>query len=448
MQKEAKMDVMSFPPDEFAPRRDLVFDRIGPDACALVQGAGPVGGFEVFRQTNEFFYLSGVDIPQAYLWLDGRRRTAVLCLLPQGGHDASEGAAEGGSDFQSLKRRFGVDEVCGLERLADFLTEAPVVFTPFSPAEGRLACQDTLRPAARAVAADPWDALPSREDRLISRLCTRSPGTRIRDLSPILNDLRLIKSPRELAMMRRAAQLCARGVCEAMRATRPDVYEYQLGAVADYVYRMEGVRSEAYRPIIAGGDNIQYAHYFRNNSPLQDGDLVLMDYAPDVCHYTSDIGRMWPVGGRYSPLQRELYGFVVHYHRALLNFIRPGISPGQILAEAADEMRPVIESYPFSKAIYEEAARRMLDFEGHLSHPVGMAVHDVGRYFDRPMQPGLVFALDPQLWVPEEGLYLRVEDTVAVTEQGVEVFTSDCPLALDDVEALLSARVCDCKPLV
>src|SRR6185437_9336390 len=143
---------------------------------------------------------------------------------------------------------------------------------------------------------------------------------------------------------------------------------------------------EGYRAIIAGGANIWYAHYYKIDCPLKDGDLVLMDYSPDLSNYTNDIGRMWPVNGKYSPAQRELYGFIVEYHKCLLRYIRPGVLPEQVLAEAAAEMRPAIARTRFSKEIYEQAALRTLDFRGHLSHPVGMAVHDVGKYFDRPMQ--------------------------------------------------------------
>jgi Xaa-Pro aminopeptidase len=107
------------------------------------------------------------------------------------------------------------------------------------------------------------------------------------------------------------------------------------------------------------------------------------------------------------------------------------------MAEAAAKMAPVIAGWPFSKPIYRAAAERMLAFQGHCSHPVGMAVHDGGRYFGRPMEPGLVFALDPQMWVPEERLYVRVEDTVAITKDSVEILTQGVPLELGEIEALM-----------
>jgi len=161
---------------------------------------------------------------------------------------------------------------------------------------------------------------------------------------------------------------------------------------------------------------------------------VLFDYAPDVAYYTSDIGRMWPVEGTYLPWQRELYGFVVEYHKALLRRIRPGVLAEDILRETAAGMRPVLDGWTFSKPLYRESARRMLEFAGHLSHPVGMSVHDPGDYRGGPLRPGTVLAVDPQMWVHEERLYVRVEDTVAVTGTGVEVLTSGAPLELDDVE--------------
>jgi len=424
-----------FTPDEFVARRARIIESIGSSACAFVCGEGPVAGFEVFRQTNDFFYLTGIDTPQAYLLIDGRNGTSTLFVPLCDEHAGSEGASLGAEDLQRLS---GVDAVHSLDHLSPALANIETIFVPHSPAEGRLACQDTLRHAAKLIAADPWGAEPSKEQRTIYAICSSSPDASIRDLSPILTDMRLIKSPSEIEAMRHAGKICALGVREAIRSTEPGIYEYQLGGVADYVYRMNGVRSEGYRPIIAGGANIWFAHYYRNNCVLNDGDLVIMDYAPDVSNYTSDIGRMWPVNGRYSAVQRELYGFIVEYHKTLLRKIRPGVMPKQILAEAAEEMAAVIEKTAFSKEVYRQAALRTLTFEGHLSHTVGMAVHDGGRYFDRPTESGLVFALDPQMWIPEEKLYIRVEDTVAVTQDGVEVLTTGVPFELDEIEALMA----------
>jgi Xaa-Pro aminopeptidase len=132
-----------------------------------------------------------------------------------------------------------------------------------------------------------------------------------------------------------------------------------------------------------------------------------------------------------------LYGFVVEYLKAFLGAIRPGRTAAEILDECAETMRGVVEETAFSKPIYEIAARKALAFKGHLSHTVGLTVHDGGGYQDGPLVPGTVFSVDPMLWVPEEKLYVRVEDTLAVTADGIENFTAAAPTELDDVEACM-----------
>jgi Xaa-Pro aminopeptidase len=205
------------------------------------------------------------------------------------------------------------------------------------------------------------------------------------------------------------------------------------------VFLVNGARLDAYRSITAAGtSNIWNMHYYRNNSPLKDGDLVLMDYAPDRRYYVSDIARMWPVNGHFSPVQRELLQFVLEYRNATLTRIRPGVTAEQIMREAKSAMEPVMLKTRFSKPTYEQAARKLVDSGGGVfSHPVGMAVHDVGDYRQGVLKPGHVFSVDPQMWVPEENLYLRYEDTVVVTETGVENFTDFIPMELDDMERMV-----------
>jgi Xaa-Pro aminopeptidase len=423
---------------EFTARRTRIFDAIGNEACAILQGAGPVRRSEKFRQTNEFYYLSGVEIPQAYLLLDGRSRKTSIYLQPRNEkQERSEGGGISIDDAAMIAEFSGVDAVLPAAELALALRFATILYTPHSPSEGPAMYRDELLSAEKVIAADSWEARPRRELRFIDRLRANCSSVDIRDLTPVLDGLRLYKSPAEIAVMRRAGHICAQALCEAMCCTRPGVDEYQLGAAAEYIYGVNDALGAAYRPIIATGENIWYPHYSRNNCALKDGEVVLFDCAPDCAYYTSDIGRTWPVNGKFSPLQRELYGFITRYHKELLKRIRPGVLPAQILEETAVEMIGVIAATPFSKPAYEQAARAALKYSGHLSHPVGMCVHDVGKYWDRPMQPGLVFAVDPQMWIPEERLYIRVEDTVVVTEVGFENFTSLAPLELDDIEAMV-----------
>ena len=426
-----------FPAEEFVARREKIFDAIGSEGQALLQSAPAPRGYVVFRQTNEFFYCCGLETPQSYLLMNGAERKTVLYLPQRGEAQLGEGAAPGVEDGDLVKEITGADGVYGLEKLSEHLADAKLVYTPHAPAGVRATTRHHLLLANQMVAQDPWDGQPSREQRLIGLLRSRFPNMEVRDLTPILDELRSVKSPREIAVMRRAGQLCAQAIREAMRVTRPGILEYQLGALANYIYLLNGARGEGYRPIIANGENIWHIHYFLNNCPLKDGDLVLMDVAPECNYYTSDIGRMWPVNGTYAPWQRELYGYIVEYHKVVLSRIRPGVTPDRVMDEAAGEMKEVWENWNFSTDIYREGARRTLEFRGHLSHPVGMAVHDDGGYHHRPLLPGTVFTVDPQMWIPEEKLYIRVEDTVVVTDDGVEIFTSGAPLELDEVEALM-----------
>jgi Xaa-Pro aminopeptidase len=368
--------------------------------------------------------------------LDGRRRISSLYLPPADAeHAAKDGAELTADDTELLKRLTGVEEVFPLANLEENLREAETIFTPQNPAEGNMACQDTLRRAAKLTAADPWGNQTSRESFFIGLLLSRFPKAQIQDLSPILDSARSVKDRREIELMRHAGKLTALAVSEAMRATKPGLFEFQLGAIAKYVYRLNGARGAGYRPIIASGANIWLIHYYRNNCELSFGDLVLMDVAPDVFNYTSDIGRMWPVNGKYSDEQRQLYGFMVELHKALLSRLRPGVLPNQVSAEAREIVRPLAARMNFKNAAHERGVMKALESDGHLTHPVGMAVHDVGTYKNAPFKPGCVFALDPQLWIPEEKIYIRVEDTVAITDSGVENFTSDAFLELDDVES-------------
>jgi Xaa-Pro aminopeptidase len=179
-------------------------------------------------------------------------------------------------------------------------------------------------------------------------------------------------------------------------------------------------------------------HYYRNTKRLEDGDLVLMDFAPEYRYYTSDIARVWPVNGKYSARQRELLQFVLDYRNSIMKRIRPGVTGRAIQQEAKAAMDAVFARTKFSKPIYERAAHGLVDSGGGVfSHPVGMAVHDDGSYARGPLKPGHVFSIDPQLRVPEERIYLRYEDVIVITANGYENFTSFLPTELDEIEKLV-----------
>jgi Xaa-Pro aminopeptidase len=451
-----------FQAEEFKARHAPVLEQIGENAVAVVQGVSQTEGYTYPRQHNTFYYLSGIETPGAYLLLDGRTKRVTIYLPARNPRlEAAEGRVLSAEDSELVKRIAGVDEVKPLQDMVGtnwplVATAAPAdagsgrrggrgslsgpaIYAEFSPAENQGQSRGELVAAEAARVNDFWDGAGSRQRRFVELLRARHPRADVRNLTPILDEMRSVKSELEIAMIRRASQIAGLGLMEAMRSTEPGVTEYQLDAAARYVFLVNDARLEGYRSITASGtDNINNMHYFRNTSTLKEGDLVLMDYAPDYRYYVSDIGRVWPVNGKYSAWQRELLQFVLEFHKAVLSRIRPGVTASQIHEEAKKAMEPVLARTKFSKPIYEKAARTLVETGGGVfSHTVGMAVHDVGGYRSGPLKPGQVFSVDPQLRVPEEDLYLRYEDTVVVTETGVENFTDFLPMELDDMERLV-----------
>lgn len=428
---------------ELADRRHRVLRDLPGDALVIVNGALPEPGMRRFRQSNDFYYLTALEVPCAYLVLEVRSEKGTL-YLPHRDEERErvEGPVLACEDAAEIKRSTGLERVAGLERLGPDLASAlrggsRIAYVPCAPVETERVSRDTALAAAAWTTLDPFKSATAEKPCLAASLRACFPQLDVHDLSPSLDAARLCKGEHEIKLLRRAARLCGLAVMEAMRSTKPGIREYELEAIADFVFRQGGARGAAYDAIVAGGGNAWFGHHAANESPLSAGDLVLMDYAPDYGYYTSDIGRMWPVSGKYEAWQRELYGFVVEYHHQLLNRIKPGARADEILAEAAVAMKKRIEATSFSKPQYEAACKAALDFEGHLSHPVGMAVHDVGNYRSRPLEPGIVFSIDPMIWVPEDRLYIRVEDTVLVTDKGVDNLTGFVPLELDEVERLM-----------
>jgi Xaa-Pro aminopeptidase len=435
-----------FSRDELAARRARILDHIGSQGIALVQGAAGVPGFSVFRQSNDFYYLSGVESAHAYLLLNGRTRRSTI-YLPRRDDDRERGEGKilSVEDSTLLIELTGIEQVRGLERLSQDLIgadlirpSAMVLYTPLAPAETGNDSRDELLAGQARVAADPWDGRSAREAHFVRLVKERFPQFEVRDLSPSLDVMRTIKSPAEIVLIRRATQIAGLGIMEAMRSTSAGVYEYQLDAAAKYVHYLNGARGDGYASIVAGGTNAFFGHYFRKSDALKDGDLVLMDYAPDYRYYTSDVTRIWPVNGTFTPEQTALYEFIIAYRDALFRQIKPGVTADEVLDRAAAEMKQYLVGKTFASPAHLKAVTEGTLFRGHFQHPVGMAVHDVGRVRGVPLRPGMVFTIDPMIWIPEERLYIRIEDVALVTEDGVENLSGFVPSVIADVRRTIA----------
>jgi methionine aminopeptidase len=257
----------------------------------------------------------------------------------------------------------------------------------------------------------------------------------------------VVKSPAEIVLVRRAAELAGHALLESMRSTRPGIYEYELDAVAKYLFFRHGAQAEAYRSLVATGTNAFHPHYHAGTGRLQEGELVLMDYSPDIGYYASDVTRMWPVSGRWEGWQRELYGFYLAVYEAILVRITPGATAAEVNRGAGEEAERLLAGTSFSEERYERAARALVDalHQGgedpeaglSVSHYVGMGTHDVGGRVSGPFEPGMVFVIEPALVVPEDSIYIRLEDPILVNETGAESLIDFVPRGMDEIEAVM-----------
>lgn len=437
-----------FSKEEFSQRREKIFEAVGNSAIALVQGSKGIPGFSVFRQSNTFYYLTGLESAHAYLLLNGKNKRTTLYLPHRDeGVERGQGKVLSAEDDELVKQLTGVDQVKGVEFLsADLIgtglirPPAPLLYTPLSPAEMGNDSRDELLYSQARTSADPWDGQPTREALFVNKLKERVPQFEIRDLSPILDSMRLIKSQKEIEMIRKATQIAGLGIIEAMKSTSPGVYEYQLDAAAKYVFYMQGARGDAYPAIIGGGTNAYMGHYFHKTDKLVSGDLVLMDYAPDYKYYTSDVTRIWPVNGKFDSAQKQLYNFIIAYRDALFKYIKPGVTSNEVLDKASADMKQYLVGKKFAKPAHLKAVEEGIKFRGHFQHPVGMAVHDVGQVHGVKLRPGMVFTIDPMIWIHEERLYIRIEDVALVTEAGVENLSAFVPSSVEDVERTIKEK--------
>jgi Xaa-Pro aminopeptidase len=434
----------AFPPEEFAQRRARVMQEIG-DGAAIVLGTTELASYHKFRQNNQFFYLTGVEVPRAILVIDGRARRSTLFLLPRDERaERSEGPTlTPGPDAAHVT---GLDEVRPRDDFAGVLmqlaAERRTLYLPHrAEALGAGTPGYSLAHEQKSL-DDPWDGTKSRERALIEKVLALAPQSAIKDLDPVLDAMRLVKSAREIAIVRESTRIAGLGLTEAMRSAQPGMYEYELEAIADYEFKRHNAQGIAYFALVASGQNAFYPHYHAAQSQARDGQLVLFDYAPDYKYYASDVTRMFPINGKFSAEQRELYGIYLKLYQALMMSIRPNAAPREILREAATRMDAALKVYPFRSPKIRSAAERFVegyrnDRGNSLGHMVGMEVHDVNPPYD-VLKPGMIFTIEPALTIPEDRVYVRLEDVVLITETGYENLSAFVPEEIADVEKLMA----------
>jgi Xaa-Pro aminopeptidase len=267
------------------------------------------------------------------------------------------------------------------------------------------------------------DQLPIDSYR-ITKLKERYPAFSFADVTPAIDAMRVIKSAEEIAVLRRNGRVSAEAVKQAMLASRPGVFEYEIEAAAMGAVLRHGARGAAYAPIVGSGSNSCVWHYDANSRQTSDGDVVLMDFGADLDYMAMDITRTWPVAGVFTKEQREVYQLVLEVQKACIEAYRPGATDADVRKHVADTLK-----------------QRGIDpgtLRGGFGHGVGLATHDVP--LGPTLREGMVFAIEPALYFPEKNLGVRIEDTVLITKDGVEVLTKDVPKEIAEIEALMASR--------
>ena len=434
----------ALPPEEFAQHRTALMEKIG-DGAAIVEGATEYPGYMKFRQGNQFFYLTGVEAPRAIVLIDGRARTSTLYLQARNPRKES---AEGpvlvpGEEAQKLT---GIEHAADRDQfaadLAKLARDHRTLYLP-SRADTQWAQTNADMTAYDAANAnDPWDGRLSRAAIFRERVHVSAPRCEERDLDPILDALRTIKTPREIALIREATRIAGIAMTEAMAAAKPGMHEYDIEAIGDYVFKRNNAQFFAYFGLVAAGQNSFYPHYHAAQSELKSGDMVLFDYAPDYMYYSSDVTREFPANGKFSADQRELYGIYLKLYQALMTSIRPNVTARAVMQDAVKKMDAIMASYPFTNPKYRAAASRFVENYRNsvgrsLGHNVGMEVHDVSAPLET-LKPGLVFTIEPALTVPEDRIYIRLEDVLVITEKGYENLSSFAPVEIADIERVMA----------
>lgn len=430
------------PLEEFAARRGRVLAELGDGV--LIVGSGRVVRYSSsvehrFRPGGDFYYLTGFPEPDAVLVLrNGVPEPATLFVQPKNREEEIRTGHRYGPE--GAVASFGLDAAFTLDqfdtRLPDLLDgTSRVYFAPFEDARLDAALQQAFR------------LLRGKEFN--GRFC---PDTLV-DPGVLLHELRLVKSPAELELIEQAALITATGIQAALARLRPGVHEYQIQALLEAAFLANGATGPGFASIVAAGAHACVLHYTTNRGPIADGDLVLFDVGAEYGGYNGDISRTVPANGRFTPAQRTLYQAVLAAEEAAIAAIRPGVSFHEIHDTAVRSLSGSLVDLGFLtgpvEAVIETGAYRRY-YLHRTSHWLGLDVHDVGRTRQqgqsRPLAPGMVFTVEPGLYVPEDddqappefrGLGIRIEDDVVVTPDRFRLITRTLPVEPEAIAALV-----------
>lgn len=422
-------------PALFTGNRERLRQLLPPNAIAVVNANDVLptnaDGTLPLRANSDLFYLTGVEQEESILVLypdahDGRHRELLFLRQPVPELETWEGHKLSKAEARA---------VSGLENI-HWLGEFPRLFH-------RLMCEAehvflNANEHKRAVVE-----VETRDARFVADTMRRYPLHHYHRLARLMHTLRVVKSEPEIELMREACDLTERGFRRVLRFLKPGVNEREVEAEFAHEFIRHGGRF-AYTPIIASGANGCVLHYIENHAECRNGELLLLDVAAAKANYNSDLTRTIPVNGRFSRRQRQVYNAVLRVLRAQTAALTPGKLPRdwQTEAEQAIEKELVdlrlISLNDIKRQDPGNPAYRKYFMHG-VGHPIGLDVHDVGHTVE-PIQPGWVMTVEPGIYIREEKLAVRLENTVVVTENGVDDLMASIPLEADEIEDLMQRR--------
>lgn len=353
-----------------------------------------------YRESNDFFYLTGLERPGGWLVVGPAGR--MVLYLPERDPAQEQWTGPKLGPGAEATEWSGIGDV--------------------RPASALRAELGALLGSSEVVYTEPA-ILP-----LVDSLA--GPGVELRDVREETAALRLVKDADEIARLRRAIDITAEALRTAMQAVEPGWWEYEIEALVEYTFRRRGAERVGFPSIVGSGPNSTVLHYDKNRRQTEAGDLVVADVGAEFGYYTADVTRTFPVSGRFTDRQRALYRLVLGAQQAAIDAVRPGVTVGELNRIAREYMRTR------SGALCGAVACDRFFVHG-LSHWLGMDVHDVGVY-GTPLRPGMVLTIEPGLYLPDEEIGIRIEDDVLVTEHGAEILSADVPREPEAIERLMS----------
>ena len=381
-----------------------------------------------FRQNENFYYLTGWTEPEAMLLLvpkapKGANQAVELdkeiLFIPA--HDYRQERWTGpklGPDDADAVARTGFPTVKSVTLFASELQEALKTFN-------KIYTEQTPQPESGEDCFVP---------EMLSRLKKLAPLASFSDFRSILTRLRMVKSPGEIALIRKATEASIEAHLAALQAVRVGAWEYEVAARMVYEFERRGCEWPGYPPIVGSGFYSTVLHYDQNSKQMEEGDVVVMDVAGAYGGYSSDITRTLPVSGRFTPRQRELYEVVLGAQNAALAAAKPGALLGRRGPQGLHEI-----AYEYINTHGKDLHGQPLGqyFIHGLSHPVGLNVHDPFDY-NQPLQPGMVVTLEPGIYLPDEKIGVRIEDLILITKDGCELLTRRLPRTVEEIEQQMS----------